>query len=339
MNIKYDVAISFAGEDRKIAMEIATSLTSKGITVFYDEFEKANLWGKDLYEHLISIYKDNSKYCLMLLSSSYSKKLWTSHERKAAQARAFTENKEYILPLKLDSTEVPGILGTTGYIDFRDETADSISQLIVKKLWGDLENDKGFELLKVQLEKLYMRIMLICEISFLPTNHEKRGMMNLAPQLFEEGKKMFSKLNSDLQINAPNIDLLIISQITKVMDSFDNILDKAGFLMNLHNPKWNNYYFISEIPEDDFNITYKFLERMNLFENYSLKNKRHFTPKEIIDNWKSAEKECDRFCSTTSGFNHQDNLISMFFDHNTVRIFSDNHLKIGEEIRVYKNIS
>ena len=84
--------------------------------MFYDEYAEAELWGKDLYVHLTKVYRDESKFCLMLLSTDYAKKQWTSHERRAAQARAFSENREYILPLRLDDSEIEGVLDTTGYI-------------------------------------------------------------------------------------------------------------------------------------------------------------------------------------------------------------------------------
>lgn len=44
----YDVAISFAGEQRREAEAIAKCLTDSGVKVFYDKYEQANLWGKDL---------------------------------------------------------------------------------------------------------------------------------------------------------------------------------------------------------------------------------------------------------------------------------------------------
>ena len=37
MSTKYDVALSFAGEDRSIAREIAESLKKENISVFFDE--------------------------------------------------------------------------------------------------------------------------------------------------------------------------------------------------------------------------------------------------------------------------------------------------------------
>lgn len=48
----YDIAITFAGEDRHLAREITSNLVTKGVTVFYDEYAEAELWGKDLYVHL-----------------------------------------------------------------------------------------------------------------------------------------------------------------------------------------------------------------------------------------------------------------------------------------------
>ena len=131
---EYDIAISFAGEDRTIAESIAGKLSREGIKVFYDSYEKATLWGKNLYEHLNDVYKNKAKYCLMVISHNYRDKQWTNHECKAAQARAVSQNKEYILPLKLDDTEIPGMNETIGYVDFRLSNSEEIVMLLKSKL-------------------------------------------------------------------------------------------------------------------------------------------------------------------------------------------------------------
>lgn len=51
-----DVALSFAGEQRASVFEVAECLKKAGVNVFYDEFEKANLWSKNLYDHLSDVY-------------------------------------------------------------------------------------------------------------------------------------------------------------------------------------------------------------------------------------------------------------------------------------------
>jgi hypothetical protein len=131
---KYDIAISFAGEDREIAESIATKLSENKVSVFYDNFEKAELWGKNLYDYLSSIYSDKSKYCIMLLSKHYEIKSWTNLERKSAQARAFRENREYILPIRIDDTKITGIQETVGYIDIKSHSIEEIVELVMNKL-------------------------------------------------------------------------------------------------------------------------------------------------------------------------------------------------------------
>ena len=44
---KYDIALSFAGENRVYVEEVAQALRSAGVSVFYDKFEQAGLWGKE----------------------------------------------------------------------------------------------------------------------------------------------------------------------------------------------------------------------------------------------------------------------------------------------------
>ena len=105
-----------------------------GVKVFYDDYEKIQLWGKDLYQHLNDIYKNKCQYCIVFVSESYAKKLWTKHELQSAQTRAFKENKEYILPVRFDSTELPGLNETIGYIDCSKVKPEEIAMLAAEKI-------------------------------------------------------------------------------------------------------------------------------------------------------------------------------------------------------------
>lgn len=133
----YDVALSFAGEDREYVKDIAKRLKAKKLKVFYDEFEESNLLGKDLYQYLHYIYKESSYFCVIFVSENYMKKAWTRNvELKAAQNRAFLENTEYILPIKLDSNiSLPGLPDTIGYIDAKRRTPSQIVKAICDKVY------------------------------------------------------------------------------------------------------------------------------------------------------------------------------------------------------------
>jgi hypothetical protein len=116
-------------------------LRSLSVRVFYDLYEQAQLWGKDLYQHLQEIYCDKARYCIIFVSQSYAEKLWTRHELKQAQVRAFREHREYILPLRLDDTEIPGINHTVGYIDMRAHEVQTVRDLVIEKLYNDVHYD------------------------------------------------------------------------------------------------------------------------------------------------------------------------------------------------------
>ncbi len=132
---QYDIAISFAGEDRDYARELSATLTSLGATVFFDEYEQSNLLGKDLYVHLSEVYREQARFCVILVSQAFAKKMWTLHERRAAQDRALKQRgSEYILPIRLDDTPIPGLLDTIAFATIK-EGIPKIADIIADKLW------------------------------------------------------------------------------------------------------------------------------------------------------------------------------------------------------------
>jgi hypothetical protein len=130
----YDVALSFAGEDRAHAEGLSDLLKQHGVRVFYDRAEQSALWGKDLYQHLSSVYGEQSRYCVVFVSERYLGKLWTKHELRNAQARSFSLDREYILPVRLDDTILPGLPMTVGYLDLRTTSLEQIGLLLLEKL-------------------------------------------------------------------------------------------------------------------------------------------------------------------------------------------------------------
>ena len=131
---KYDIALSFAGENRVYVEEVAQALRSAGVSVFYDKFEQAGLWGKNLIDHLAEIYGKRSRFVVMFVSKEYVEKAWTTHERRHAQDRALLAQSEYILPARFDDTDVPGMTSTVGFVDLRHTSPVELVHLIRAKL-------------------------------------------------------------------------------------------------------------------------------------------------------------------------------------------------------------
>ncbi|SIQ25858.1 toll/interleukin-1 receptor domain-containing protein [Micromonospora avicenniae] len=167
---EYDICLSFAGEQRSYVSEVAGELSRLGIRVFYDEDEKARLWGKDLYEHLSWVYRKSAKYCILFASDEHAEKVWTTHERRAAQARAMSESQEYILPVIFDDSEVPGLLPSVGFLDARKTTASEVADLAAKKLGPIVRKsylpptpDLLFKMLKLKSEGDQKRCVRVAE--------------------------------------------------------------------------------------------------------------------------------------------------------------------------------
>lgn len=137
MSYEYDVALSFAGEDRSFVEDCAEILRSLNINVFYDNYEKEILLGKNLYSYLADIYQNRARFAVVFVSKSYKEKRWTKHELEYITARKFTQTEEYLLPVKLDETEINEIPLTTGYI--WGDSPINVAITIAKKINPELD--------------------------------------------------------------------------------------------------------------------------------------------------------------------------------------------------------
>jgi len=176
---KYDVALSFAGENRETVASIAGCLQGRGVKVFYDDFERTSLWGKDLQEHLVNIYMRWARYAIIFVSVHYKDKIWTRHELKSVLARAIRERQEYVLPVRFDDTPLDGLLPTIGYLDLRRETPAEVCIRICQKLGVGASGSKADQVLPPwsSLEK--------GTVKFDYSSHNGRYRIGKEPYLFE----------------------------------------------------------------------------------------------------------------------------------------------------------
>ncbi|MFX1568995.1 MAG: TIR domain-containing protein [Promethearchaeota archaeon] len=130
----HDLAVSFAGEDRKIVEIIATQLFLNNANVFYDNFFKSDLVGKDLSDYFKEKYGDKSKFVVIFLSKYYLHKDWTNFEYEIARDEARRRKEVFILPVRLDYTIFHGLKRTIGFIDFQKEKTNGTIRLLLEKI-------------------------------------------------------------------------------------------------------------------------------------------------------------------------------------------------------------
>lgn len=131
----FDVALSFAGAQRPLAERLASLAKEAGFEVFYDADFQAQLWGHDLAEVLDKVYRKAANYCVIFKSRDYIERMWTTHERRSAVARAVEERGQaYLLPIEVDPVDLPGISPTIAYVSLQQHTIDQIAQMLITKM-------------------------------------------------------------------------------------------------------------------------------------------------------------------------------------------------------------
>jgi hypothetical protein len=138
---KYDLAISFAGEDRHLARGLAERLDAAGYSIFFDEFHQAELWGRDLTVALADVYAREARWCLVLVSEAYIRKPWTNLERQNALHRFMNERTGYLLCLRLDGSKLPGLPDVVGYLDYPGRNEEDVYGLLLERLGQPAHDD------------------------------------------------------------------------------------------------------------------------------------------------------------------------------------------------------
>ncbi len=133
-NRQYEVALSFAGEQRGYAERVTRALQSQGIDVFYDGFEMVRLWGKDLVEESHEVFERRAARAVMFISKEYVEKVWPRHERRSILSCAVREKSEYVLPVRFDDTPVPGLPDSIKYEQADGHSPDELAAMIAEKL-------------------------------------------------------------------------------------------------------------------------------------------------------------------------------------------------------------
>src|ERR1700741_2515972 len=139
---RFQVALSFAGEQRDYVERVAHALQTRGIALFYDRFEKLTLWGKDGVEFFHEVFA---------AESAYVTKAWPRHERRSALSRALVEQAEYVLPVRFDDTLVPGLPASVQYEKAQDYSPEELAALIAQRIGGPPFSGKASDVATPQM--------------------------------------------------------------------------------------------------------------------------------------------------------------------------------------------
>lgn len=132
----YQIALSFAGEQRRFVAAVAERLAA-GLgreQVFYDRFHEAELARPNLDLYLQEIYHRRSRLVVVFLGADYERKEWCGLEWRAVRDLIKSKKSEQIMLVRVDEGAVPGVFGIDGWVDARERDPGQVAKLILDRL-------------------------------------------------------------------------------------------------------------------------------------------------------------------------------------------------------------
>jgi hypothetical protein len=120
-DFEYDIAISFAGENRDLARYLADTFTDLDVSVFFDEYFENNFLGRAWGTEFKRIFTSACRFVAVLLDEHHLKKIWPTFERECFTPRVADAA---VIPIKLDDSLFPGIPHDIALIRFRYDLHD-----------------------------------------------------------------------------------------------------------------------------------------------------------------------------------------------------------------------
>ncbi len=121
------VFLSYSSEDRPFVDRIAQDLERVNVGIWYDKWEIRV--GDSLIEKISEGIRENDYLALMLSPNSVTSE-WVRREVNAALIRELDEKKVIILPVLIESCEIPTLLREKKYADFRKSYENGFDELV-----------------------------------------------------------------------------------------------------------------------------------------------------------------------------------------------------------------
>lgn len=134
MRYAFDFALSFSGECRSLAKELSELLVERGASVFYDNSFLEHLFGKRLDDAFSGTFGEKTRFFVPFVSSGYAERPWPQYEWGVAKSEAERRDEEFILPLRVDDTQIFGLPDTVCYLDLREMELAEVANVLIAKL-------------------------------------------------------------------------------------------------------------------------------------------------------------------------------------------------------------
>lgn len=132
----YDLAVSFAGEQRDYVRRTVDVCKQLGLRVFYDKDKNNEWWGGNFIREQRIVYSSQTRYFVPFISAEYLAKPIPMDEFSAAMMTAVKQGDGYILPVLMDDAEIPPDLlhRHIHYLRATDYTPEALAEELQRKV-------------------------------------------------------------------------------------------------------------------------------------------------------------------------------------------------------------
>lgn len=138
-NDVYDLAVSFAGEQRYYVEQVVAHCAELGLSVLYDRDLSIELWGRNLITGLRRAYGgERARYVAPFLSREYLAKPYPMDEFRAMLVPALAKPDDYILPVLVGDVAVPPefLSPAVGFLRLEDFTPRELAGAFHQRVTG-----------------------------------------------------------------------------------------------------------------------------------------------------------------------------------------------------------
>jgi len=179
MKKEFDIAVSYASEQREYVEKFVNFMEKKKLKVYFDRKEQARMQGKLLHEELAEIYSQNSMTRIIFLSNEYVNKPYTKFEAEIILAENVHEKYKMFI-FKFDDVSLPGLNRNMIYSTIREYND---AKEYAKLIYASIKNIRY----KKKNENLYQYF------NFLIFNKLKLFIKNIPEmQIIKETQKLTS---------------------------------------------------------------------------------------------------------------------------------------------------
>ncbi len=136
MGKRFRIALSFAGENRKLVEEIAQILATHfgRDRILYDKFHQAEFARPDLAFYLPNLYKEESDLVVLVFCDDYENKQWCKLEWRAIYSLIMNIKGQDIMLMRFNRLEPVGLHGLPGFIELDHLSPARIAGFILERL-------------------------------------------------------------------------------------------------------------------------------------------------------------------------------------------------------------